>query len=131
MIEYIGRETKNHRNVIVNAIGQDELQHILDLADTYHNENMDKLTFNIIEKQIPIYFQSTIFYSLNFWYTIRISDVRHKLLLNLFETHRYALFCCAELLCFACMFFIFFTSAKSDSIEGILKSRSKSVGKTP
>jgi len=50
LIEYIGRETKNHRNVIVNAIGKDELQHILDLADIYHNESMDKLTFNIIEK---------------------------------------------------------------------------------
>jgi len=50
LIEYIGRETKNHRNVIVNAIGKDELQHILDLADIYHNENMDKLAFNIIEK---------------------------------------------------------------------------------
>jgi hypothetical protein len=50
LIEYIGRETKNHRNVIVNAIGKDELQHILDLADIYHNENIDKLAFNIVEK---------------------------------------------------------------------------------
>lgn len=50
LIEYIGRETKNHRNVIINAIGKDELQHILDLADIYHNENMAKLSFNIIEK---------------------------------------------------------------------------------
>ena len=50
LIEYIGRETKNHRNVIVNAIGKDELQHILDLADIYHNENIAKLSFNIIEK---------------------------------------------------------------------------------
>ena len=50
LIEYIGRKTKNHRNVIVNAIGKNELQHILDLADIYHNENMDKLTFELIEK---------------------------------------------------------------------------------
>lgn len=50
LIEYISRETKNHRNVTVNAIGKAELQHILDLADIYHNENMDKLAFNIIEK---------------------------------------------------------------------------------
>ncbi len=50
LIEYIGRKTKNHRNVIVNAIGRNDLQHILDLADIYHNENMDKLTFELIEK---------------------------------------------------------------------------------
>ena len=50
LIEYIGRKTKNHRNVIVNAIGKDELQHIFNLADIYHNENIDKLTFNLVEK---------------------------------------------------------------------------------
>lgn len=50
LIEYIGRKTKNHRNVIVNAIGKNDLQHIFDLADIYHNENMDKLTFELIEK---------------------------------------------------------------------------------
>ncbi len=50
LIEYIGRKTKNHRNVIVNAIGKKDLQHILDLADIYHNENIDKLTHELIEK---------------------------------------------------------------------------------
>jgi len=50
LVEYVGRKTKNHRNVIVNAIGKDELQHILDLADIYHNENLDKLTFDLVEK---------------------------------------------------------------------------------
>ncbi|GAB1415037.1 hypothetical protein MASR2M117_04430 [Paludibacter sp.] len=50
LIEYIGRKTKNHRNVVVNAIGKDDLQHILDLADIYHKENIDKLTFELIEK---------------------------------------------------------------------------------
>lgn len=50
LIEYIGRKTKNHRNVVVNAIGKDDLQHILDLADIYHNENIDKLTFELIKK---------------------------------------------------------------------------------
>jgi hypothetical protein len=50
LIEYIGRRTKNHRNVIVNAIEKNNLQHILDLADIYHNENMDKLSFELIEK---------------------------------------------------------------------------------
>jgi hypothetical protein len=50
LIEYIGRKTKNHRNVIVNAIGKNNLQHIFDLADIYHSENMDKLTAEIVEK---------------------------------------------------------------------------------
>jgi hypothetical protein len=50
LVEYIGRKTKNHRNVVVNAIGKDDLQHIFDLADIYHSENMDKLAFEIIEK---------------------------------------------------------------------------------
>ena len=50
LIEYIGRKTKNHRNVVVNAIGADALQHIFDLADVYHSENIDKLTFELIEK---------------------------------------------------------------------------------
>ena len=50
LIEYIGRKTKNHRNVVVNAIGKANLQHILDLADVYHSENIDKLTFDITKK---------------------------------------------------------------------------------
>ena len=50
LIEYIGRKTKNHRNVVVNAIGKDGLQHIFDLADVYHSENIDKLLFELTEK---------------------------------------------------------------------------------
>lgn len=50
LIEYIGRKTKNHRNVVVNAIGKDSLQHIFDLADVYHSENIDKLLFELVEK---------------------------------------------------------------------------------
>jgi len=50
LIEYIGRKTKNHRNVVANAIGKKNLQHILDLADVYHSENMDKLAFELTEK---------------------------------------------------------------------------------
>jgi hypothetical protein len=49
-IEYIGRKTKNHRNVVVNAIGKEGLQHIFDLADVFHSENMDKLLFEFTEK---------------------------------------------------------------------------------
>jgi hypothetical protein len=50
LIEYIGRKTKNHRNVIVNALGKEKLQHIFDLADVYHCENIDKITFDLIKK---------------------------------------------------------------------------------
>ena len=50
LIEYIGRKTKNHRNVVVNALGMEKLQHLFDLADVYHCENMDKLTFDLIKK---------------------------------------------------------------------------------
>ena len=37
LIEYIARKTKNYRRVIVNAIGQDGLQHLYNLADIYHS----------------------------------------------------------------------------------------------
>ena len=50
LIEYIGRKTNNHRNVVVNAIGKDGLQHIFELADVYHSENIDKLAFEFTEK---------------------------------------------------------------------------------
>ena len=50
LIEYIGRKTKNHRSVVVNAIGKEKLQHIFDLADVYHCENMDKLAFDLTKK---------------------------------------------------------------------------------
>ena len=50
LIEYIGRKTKNHRNVVVNAIGKKDLQHIFDLADVYHCENIDKVTYELIKK---------------------------------------------------------------------------------
>lgn len=48
LIEYIGRKTKNHRNVVVNAIGKNKLQHIYDLADIYHSENIDKISDELI-----------------------------------------------------------------------------------
>jgi len=50
LIEYVGRKTKNHRNVVVNALGKEKLQHIFDLADVYHCENIDKITFELIKK---------------------------------------------------------------------------------
>jgi len=48
LIEYIARKTKSHRNVVVNAIGKEKLQHIYELADVYHSENIDKITDELI-----------------------------------------------------------------------------------
>ncbi|MCD8165841.1 MAG: hypothetical protein LUE93_06780 [Bacteroides sp.] len=48
LIEYIGRKTKNHRNVVVNAIGREKLRHLYELADVYHSENIDKISDELI-----------------------------------------------------------------------------------
>jgi len=48
LIEHIARRTKNHRSVVVNALGRDKLQHILNLADIYHSENIDKVSDELI-----------------------------------------------------------------------------------
>ncbi len=50
LIEYMGRKSKNHRNVIVNAIGKEKLQHIYDLADVYHSDNIDRIADELISK---------------------------------------------------------------------------------
>lgn len=50
LIDYIARQTKNERKVIVNALGKDELEHLYDLADIYHSENIDKLTHELVGK---------------------------------------------------------------------------------
>ena len=49
LIEYIGRKTKNHRSVVVNALGREKLQHIFDLADVYHSENIEKVAFDLVK----------------------------------------------------------------------------------
>lgn len=49
LIEYIARRTKNHRSVVVNAIAIAKLQHIYNLADVYHSENIDKVSDDIIQ----------------------------------------------------------------------------------
>ncbi|KAA6316076.1 hypothetical protein EZS27_033562 [termite gut metagenome] len=54
LIEYIARRTKNHRDIVVNAIGKEKLEHIYELADVYHCENIDKITDEVIQQhQIP------------------------------------------------------------------------------
>jgi hypothetical protein len=51
LIEYIARKTKNHRDAVVNAIGKEKLQHLYDLADVYHSENIDEITDELIAHQ--------------------------------------------------------------------------------
>ena len=50
LIDYIARQTKNKRKAVVNALGREELEHLYDLADVYHSENMDKITHELISK---------------------------------------------------------------------------------
>jgi hypothetical protein len=50
VIEYIGRETKNHRNYIVNTIGLIEIARVLELADVYHCEPIENTADMLIEK---------------------------------------------------------------------------------
>lgn len=49
LIEYTARRTKNHRRVIVNALGKQKLQHLYELADIFHSENIDKLSDELVE----------------------------------------------------------------------------------
>ncbi len=50
LIEHIARRTKNHRSVVVNALGKSKLEHIYNLADVYHSENIDKISDDFIQK---------------------------------------------------------------------------------
>ena len=50
LIDYIARQTKNERKVIVNALGKEKLEHLYDLADVYHSENIDKVTHELVNE---------------------------------------------------------------------------------
>ena len=50
LIEYIARKTLNHRDTVVKALGKERIQHIFDLADVYHCENIDKISDELIKK---------------------------------------------------------------------------------
>ena len=54
LIDYIARKTKNKRKIVVNTLGKEELEHLYDLADIYHSENIDKITHELVGKyRIP------------------------------------------------------------------------------
>lgn len=48
LIDYIARKTKNHRAVVVNALGKDAIRKIYDLADVYHSDNIDRVSDDFI-----------------------------------------------------------------------------------
>ena len=48
LIEYIGRATKNRRIDVVVALGDRRLRKILDLADVYHSNNIERVAFDFI-----------------------------------------------------------------------------------
>ena len=49
LIEYISRKTKNARATVVNRLGRKRLEKILDLADVYHCDNIERVSADFIE----------------------------------------------------------------------------------
>lgn len=47
LIEFIGRQTKNHRKDVVSALGTDGVQTILDFADVYHCQTFEQSAYEI------------------------------------------------------------------------------------
>lgn len=50
LIEYMAMKTKNHRNAVVNSLGRKRIQKIYDLADIYHNDNIDRVSDDFIRE---------------------------------------------------------------------------------
>jgi hypothetical protein len=50
VIEYIGRETKNHRACVVNKIGEKDISRLLELAEVFHCEPVENTAAELIEK---------------------------------------------------------------------------------
>lgn len=50
LIEYIARKTKNRPNVIINALGKENVSKIYELADIYHSDNIDRVSDDFIRE---------------------------------------------------------------------------------
>lgn len=50
LIEYIGRETKNKRNDIVNLLGEEVIRHIYEYADVFHCEQIAAVADRFIDE---------------------------------------------------------------------------------
>ena len=50
LIAYIARRTKNKPVDVVDALGEDNLSKIYELADVYHSDNIDRVSDDFIEE---------------------------------------------------------------------------------
>ena len=48
LIDYIARKTKNRRKDIVDALGEDRIAKIYNLADVYHSDNIERVSDDFI-----------------------------------------------------------------------------------
>ena len=49
LIEYMGRETKNERKIIIDYLGED-LERIYNFADVFHCETIEKVSYDFIKR---------------------------------------------------------------------------------
>lgn len=50
LIEYIARLTHNTEDVVVDALGKDRLERMVEYADVLHSENIDAVSARLIEE---------------------------------------------------------------------------------
>lgn len=50
LIEFIGRNTKNHRGTVVSAMGVGKIKHLLEYADLNHCLDMQQVADEVIEE---------------------------------------------------------------------------------
>lgn len=87
LIEHIARQTKNHRSVVVNAIGKEKMARILELADVYHSDNMDRVSDDLIHScQIKTgYYDNIALSSYSIPTVWDIGKVYKRLILNVLQ----------------------------------------------
>ncbi len=49
LIDFIARKTSNHRSLVVSKLGDKGIQKIIDLADIYHCDNIEKVSDEFIK----------------------------------------------------------------------------------
>jgi hypothetical protein len=50
LVEYIARKTKNRRIDVIDSLGGARLRKILDLADIYHSDNIERVAADFIDE---------------------------------------------------------------------------------
>lgn len=50
LVEYIARQTKNRRIDVICRLGDEMLRRILDLADVYHSDNIERVAADFIKE---------------------------------------------------------------------------------